>query len=131
MANVVRFTVDLTINAGEFDKFESIAQEMIAGSRKEPGTLEYDWHLSGDRRRCRLLEAYADADAVLAHLKGPVVQELVPRLLEASSIGGFEVYGDPGPKAAQMLAGLGAEVFWLWQGLNRSKSGRTGGIATS
>ncbi len=116
---IVRFTVDLTINAEKFDKFEAIVQEMIAGSQKEPGTLGYDWCLSGDRRRCRLLETYVDANAVLAHLTGPVVQELVPKLLETSSVGGFEVYGDPGPKAAQMLAGFGAEIFELWRGLGR------------
>jgi quinol monooxygenase YgiN len=117
--HIVRFTVDLTINAGKFDTFESIAQAMIAGSQKEPGTLGYDWCLSGDRKRCRLVETYVDANAVLAHLTGPVVQELVPKLLEASSLSGFEVYGNPGPKAAQMLAGLRAEIFELWHGLSR------------
>ena len=117
--HMVRFTVDLTINEEKFDEFEGVAQAMIAGSLKEPGTLGYDWFLSGDRRRCRLVESYADADAVLAHLTGPVVHELVPRLLGTSSLSGFEVYGDPGPKAAQMLAGFGAETFELWQGMGR------------
>jgi len=115
---MVRFTVDLAINAGRLDEFERIAQSMIAGSKKEPGTLGYDWFLSGDRSRCRLVETYEDANAVLAHLTGPVVQELVPRLLQYSSVAGFEVYGDPGPKAAQMLAGLGAETFGPWLALN-------------
>ena len=117
--HMVRFTVDLTINEEKFNEFEGIARTMIAGSQKEPGTLGYDFFLSGDRRRCRLVESYADADAVLAHATGPVVQELVPRLLETSSLNGFEVYGDPGPKAAQMLAGFGAEIFELWQGMGR------------
>ena len=117
--NMVRFAVDLTINSEGFDEFESIAQAMIAGSRMEPGTLGYDWFVSGDRRRCRVIETYADANAVLAHLTGPVVQELVPKILKTSSISGFEVYGDPGPEAAKMLAGFGAEIFTLWHGLNR------------
>jgi quinol monooxygenase YgiN len=116
---MVRFTVDLTIHPEKFDKFQSMAQAMIAGSQKEPGTLGYDWCLSADRRRCRIIETYADANAVVAHLMGPVVQELVPKVLDVSSINGFEVYGDPGPKAAQMLAGFGAEIFELWQGLSR------------
>ena len=118
MANQqVRFTVSLAISPENFDKFERIAEEMIAGSESEPGTLGYDWCLSGDRKRCRLVETFADADAALVHLTGPVVQELVPKLLEASSITAFEVYGDPGPKAKQMLAG--AEILELWQGLSR------------
>jgi quinol monooxygenase YgiN len=115
----VRFTVDLTIDEEKFNEFESLARTMIESSLKEPGTLGYDFFLSDDRKRCRLLETYVDADAVLAHFTGPVVQELVPRLRETSSINGFEVYGDPGPKAAQMLKGFGAQIFYLWHALGR------------
>jgi quinol monooxygenase YgiN len=114
----VRFTVNLAIKADKFDAFERIAQSMIAGTQKEPGALGYDWCLSGDRRQCRLVETYVDAHAVLAHLTGPVVQELVPKLLEVSDITGFEVYGDPGPQATQILTGLGAKIFARWRGLD-------------
>jgi quinol monooxygenase YgiN len=113
----VRFTVDLTINPDKFDAFERVAQTMIARTQKEPGALGYDWCLSEDRRQCRLVETYVDANAVVAHLTGSVVQELVPKLLEVSSVSGFEVYGDPGPKAAEMLTRFGAKIFPLWRGL--------------
>jgi quinol monooxygenase YgiN len=117
--NVVHFVVDLTINEGKLSQFESIAQAMIAGTLKEAGALGYEWFLSADRKRCRLFETYADANAVLAHMMGPVVQELVPKILETSSLSGFEVYGDPGPEAAKALAGVGAEIFPSWHGLGR------------
>jgi quinol monooxygenase YgiN len=116
---IVRFTVDLTINDGKFNDFESIAKEMIVGSRKEPGTLGYDFFLSTDRKRCRLLETYADASAVVAHMTGAVVQQLVPKALTTVSITGFEVYGDPGPVAAKMLAGFGGDIFEPWHQLGR------------
>jgi quinol monooxygenase YgiN len=119
LKHMVRLTVDLTIKEETVNEFEAIARTMIAGSQKEPGTLGYDFFLSDDRKRCRLVESYADADAVLAHFKGPVVQELVPRLLETSSLTGFEVYGNPGPEATQMLKGFGAEIFDFWDGLTR------------
>jgi hypothetical protein len=48
-----------------------------------------------------------------------VVQELVPKLLETASLSSFEVYGDPGPQAAKMLAGFGAGIFGLWHELGR------------
>lgn len=115
----VYFIVDLAINEGKFKQFESIAQAMIAGTLKESGALGYEWHLSADHKRCRLLETYADAKAALAHCTGPVVQELVPKMLETVNISGFEVYGDPGPEAAKILAGVGAEIFPLWRGLDR------------
>ena len=115
----VRFNVDLTINEGKLDAFKRIAETMNAGTHKEPGALAYDWHFSADRKRCRLIETYADANAVLTHMTGPVVQELVPKLLETSTLTRFEVYGDPGPKAGEMLAGVGAEIFHFWSGLSR------------
>jgi quinol monooxygenase YgiN len=115
----VRLAVDLTINDGKLDAFEAIAQEMVDGAQKEPGTLGYEWFLSADHKKCRLLETYKDGDAVLAHFKGSVVQVLVPKLLGTASLAGFEVYGDPGAKAKEMLAGFGAEVFEFRCGLDR------------
>ena len=56
---------------------------------------------------------------MLAHFKGSVVQVLVPKLLGTASLAGFEVYGDPGAKAKEMLAGFGAEVFEFRCGLDR------------
>jgi hypothetical protein len=47
------------------------------------------------------------------------VQELVPKLLGTSKITAFEVYGDPGPKAGEMLKGIGAEIFDFRRGLAR------------
>jgi quinol monooxygenase YgiN len=117
--NTVRFIVSFAIDEGKLGAFEDVALLMTADTRKEPGTLAYEWCLSPDRQRCRLFEAYTDADAVLAHLTGPVVQTLVPRLLETSKVSGFEVYGNPGPAAAELLAGLGAEIFKPWQGFSR------------
>jgi len=118
-ASTVRFVVSFAITEGSLEPFERIARVMAAEAQKEPGTIAYEWSLSADHARCRLFEAYVDADAVLAHLTGPVVQELVPTLLETSRVAGLEVYGNPGPEAAAMLAGLGAEIFAAWHGFSR------------
>ena len=117
--HTVRFVVDLLIHEGKLTEFESIAQTMIASTQKEPGALDYDWCFSNDHRRCRILETYVDADAVLAHMTGPAVQEYVPKMLEVSNIARFEVYGDPGPKAARILTDVGAEIFDIWDGISR------------
>jgi len=115
--HTVQFNVKLTVNDGQFEVFERIARAMIAGTEKEPGALGYEWYVSGDRKQCHLIEDYADAGAVMAHIESPVVRELVPKLLEVSSMNSFHVYGDPGPKATEILRGIGAEIFQFWQGL--------------
>ena len=52
-------------------------------------------------------------------MEGRAVQELVPKIREVASVTGFEVYGDPGPRAAAVLSKIGAEVFQQWNGLDR------------
>jgi len=115
----VYLAVDFTINENQLNAFEQIAQEMVVGTQNEPGALAYEWYLSGDRKKGRLIETYADANALLAHFNGPVVQELVPKLLGIASVTGFEVCGDPGSKMREVLAPFGAEIFNFQSGLNR------------
>jgi quinol monooxygenase YgiN len=118
-AQEVRFTVSLNIPAENLEQFKAIAQAMIASTQEETGALGYEWFLSPDGSRCRLIETYVDSDAVAAHLAGRAVQDLVPQLVKTASITGFEVYGDPGPEAAKILAGLGTEIFERHAGLSR------------
>jgi quinol monooxygenase YgiN len=115
----VQFNVRLSVHDGKFDVFEGIARAMTAATLKEPGVLGYEWYLSGDGRHCHLIEDYKDASAVQAHLEGTVVRELVPQLLAVSSLDSFHVYGEPGPKAAEALKGIGADIFRFWRGLGR------------
>jgi quinol monooxygenase YgiN len=118
-AQTVHFIVDLAIHEGKLAAFEETAKAMVAGTKKEPGALGYEWYMSGDRKSCRVFETYANAEATLAHCTGPVVTGLVPKLLESASITRFEVYGDPGPQVSAMLVGFGAAMFEFRQGLGR------------
>jgi len=117
--NNVIFNVSLAINEGKLEAFQRIAEDMRAGTEKEAGAQAYEWYFSKDRTRCHLIEIYSDANAVLAHMNGPAVQQLVPKLLEVSSVTGFEVFGDPGAQASEILTKLGAEIFQFWRGISR------------
>jgi len=112
----VHFLIDLTIREGKFEDFAATVKSMTAGTEQEPGALAYEWYLSNDQRRCRLLETYADTNAVQAHLTGTVVRELVPKLLSSAAISRFEVYGVPDAQSAADLSSFGAEIYRHWQG---------------
>jgi quinol monooxygenase YgiN len=116
---VVRLTVSFTVTEAQMNDFKSIAVQMTEDSRAEPGTLGYEWFVSGDGRKFRLVETYVDAAAIEAHFMGSVVQQLVPRLATVSSVDGFELYGDPGPKVAGMAAAFGASIYQYWIGIGR------------
>jgi len=115
----VQLTVHLSIHEGKLADFEHTAELMCVRCLEEPGTLAYSWFLSDDRTKCRLIELYTDAKAAEAHLMGPVVRDLVPKLLQSAKVTGFEVNGDPGPEASAMLRGFGAEIFRHWRSLGR------------
>jgi len=115
----ILLNVSVAIKEGKLGAFQAIAREMIETSRKEPGTLGYEWFLSSDGKRCQVIEPFADEDALLAHLARPAVQEGLPKLMGTASVTGCQVYGDPGSKAKETLGGIGAEIFFYWDGLGR------------
>ena len=117
--NLVRITVEATVGEGNLEEFQKVALAMTAASEEEPGTIGYEWFFSADGRQCRLLETYADADAVLAHFKGPVVSEIVPQMAPLCTVDRFEFYGDPGPQVFEIAAAFGARQFNYWTGLSR------------
>lgn len=115
----IQFTVSLSIHDGQLAAFEALAKQMCDGTEQEPGALTYCFFLSPDQSQCRLIERYANVNAVQAHITGPVVQQLVPRMLELSTLTNFEVYGEPGDDATKVLMAVGAQIYGSWQGFSR------------
>ena len=56
---------------------------------------------------------------VIAKPNAEAAGTLVPKLIESATLSSFEVYGDPGPEARKVLAGLGAVIFDFKNGLGR------------
>ncbi len=119
MSKKVHLNVAFTINEGKFDAFQKTAQAMVEGTDKEKGTLTYHFYIGADRKRGRLIETYEDAAALDAHFKSHVVQQLVPKLLESTTLTGFEIYGDPSPELRKTLADMKAEIYPFLRGINR------------
>ena len=40
-------------------------------------------------------------------------------MIATANVTSFQVFGDPGPKAKEVLGGFGAEIFPYWHGLGR------------
>jgi quinol monooxygenase YgiN len=116
---VVRLIVDLTPHEGQIEAFKSLAETLTEVSKSEPRTLGYEWFASADCEQFRLVETYADAGAIEAHFMGAAVQVHVPKLMACASVTGFEIYGDPGPRVTEMVAGLGAQIFKYQFGIER------------
>jgi quinol monooxygenase YgiN len=119
LEQVIRLRIDMTVNEGKIETFQSIAREMTEASGSEHGTLGYEWFAAKDGKTFRLLETYVDAAAFEKHFLGAVVQKLLPRLAAVCTVDALEIYGDPGSKVAALAAGQGARIFDYALGLGR------------
>jgi hypothetical protein len=116
----VHLNVSLTIYEGKLDEFQAVAREMVEETRKECGTLPYEFYLSGDGKHCQLIETYLDRDAPDGAPCWPGgAQRGVPKILKTARVARFQVYGDPGNKGKDVLTGFGAEIYSYWHGLER------------
>ena len=81
MANVA-YIIEMTIQDGKTEEFTEQANAYVtAVNDGEPGTLEYQWWISEDGRRCLLKETFASSEALLTHLSnvGPSLPSLGAR----------------------------------------------------
>jgi quinol monooxygenase YgiN len=116
----IRVVVDFEIYDGKFDEFEAIAKQIAAECEQEPGTLACHFLLSADRKRCRLIEGFADQAAITTHfVNGPAIHQHIHQLQQVAVPTCMEVYGDPGPQVASMAADFAVEIFTGWVGFDR------------
>jgi quinol monooxygenase YgiN len=119
MNEPIFLAVSLRILAGRRSEFESTVRQMVAETKQEHGTLVYEFYVTEDAAECRLLEGYVDNDAAAAHLTGPVVTGLVPKLLESATLEAFEVYGRTSPQLVEIVADFRAKLFGIVDGFRR------------
>ena len=105
------------VHAGQMDPVKALLREFIGRTATEPGVLFYDFTISGDVVFCR--EAYADADALLAHLANVGAQ--VERMLTLAALDRIEVHGPAAEleKLKGPLAGMNPAWFVYECGMER------------
>jgi quinol monooxygenase YgiN len=118
MEEHVSWVVELAVKPGELDTFKALMEEMVEGTRQEPGTLNYEWYISDDESTVHIFEKYADSDATIAHVTG-FGEKWAARFLGCVDVTRFTVYGDPSGPARELLAGFGGTYLGPWGGFAR------------
>jgi len=97
------------IAAANLEAFKALIAEGIDKTRGEPGNLQYDWFFNDDQTKCFVREAYADSDAVLAHMGN--MGDTLGQLVELG--GGLEVdvFGNPSAALVEAAADLAPNVY--------------------
>lgn len=116
MTEHVYWILRATINDGQDAAFEALMAEMVTATRKESGTLEYEWHREGNQ--LHVFERYAsNADAGI-HLQS-FGANFAERFMSIANITGFDVYGPAEGPVRDGLANVGAKFFGQVGGFGR------------
>ena len=103
MSDYVHWLIELKLESGKLEAFKALAKEAVASTRKEPGTIGYDWNISDDGETIHIYECFKDSAAVMAHLTGfTKFRDTFYTMVKPVS---FTVYGSPNDEVRTALAG--------------------------
>jgi quinol monooxygenase YgiN len=104
----VSWIFELSVNDGELGNLKALMNEMVDSvATNEPGTLAYEWSISGDGKQCHIHEWYRDSAATVAHLTS-FKANYAARLMSMGVATRFVVYGNPDSSVREALEGFGA-----------------------
>ncbi len=110
MTENIFWLFEATIKPGQYDNFQTVMEEMIASTKQEPGTSNYEFFLNEDRTICHIYERYADSEAALMHV-GAFGANFADRFLSCVAPTKFMVYGPASDELKGILGGFGAEYM--------------------
>lgn len=116
MGDQFAWILEVAIHPGQLENFKSVARDLIASSQNEPGTLQYEWHLSDDGAACHICERYTDSAAFMLHVQS--FGKFGERFLQACHPVRFHIYGSPSPEARAALADFQPTYFSRFGGFN-------------
>ncbi|WP_313515704.1 hypothetical protein [Pseudomonas sp.] len=107
----------LAIKTEDFPTFKALIAEVVAETRKEPGTLVYEYSVNEEHDSAHILERY-NADAVVSHMD-TTFAPFAERFLALCSITGLTVYGTPNAEIRKRLDPFGAVYMTPFDGFSR------------
>ena len=109
-----RAVAKFKIHPGKGDEFREIAAQCLeAVKAREPGTSLYEWFINEAGSECVVLEAYDNAEALLAHTRN--AGALVGRLLKIADCS-VDMLADPTPEVRAALQRMPLNLYGYLQG---------------
>ncbi len=117
MSTEIYWLFELSVQE-DLEKLKALQKDMVAATRNEPGTLNFEWNISEDGRTCHIFERYKDSAAVLAHL-GTFGQKFAKRFMAALKPVRMVVYGAPDKAVKEGLAMVKPQYMAVLGGFRR------------
>jgi quinol monooxygenase YgiN len=113
----IYWLLEVDILPGQLANFESVARNLIASTKNETDTLNYEWTLNADKTVGHIYERYKNSAALVAHVQG--FGKFAERFMQACRPTRFQVYGKPSEEAKAHLADLHPVYFSELGGFKR------------
>lgn len=118
MSETVSWNFHLSVQDGRLDDARALMSEMVEATKREPGTVGYEWFLSGDGTACHIMEKFADSGAAAEHIAN-FGANFAARFLACFAPTALYVYGQPSEEVRAVLDGQGAVNFETLGGFTR------------
>ena len=118
MRDEIYYVVTASVHPGKFDEFRDVVAGLVEETRKENGSLAYDYSVNEQETVIQVFESYRDSEAVVHHVTR-TFPGFAERFTECVTIEGFEVYGSPNPAARAILDGFGSTYMKPFEGFTR------------
>jgi quinol monooxygenase YgiN len=118
-SNEVYWVVTVSVPPGRMDDFKQVVDQLVAATKEEPGTLEYEYSASADQSTVDIVERYRDSNAVVAHVTQTFAPKFSKPFLDIAKPVRFVVYGMPTAEAKKVLEGFNPVYMTPFNGFTR------------
>jgi quinol monooxygenase YgiN len=87
-------------------------------TRKEEGSMAYEYCVSADQSTIHIIEHYRDCAAVVHHVT-KTFSQFAEKSTALASVSSFDVYGEPDAEVKKILDGFGAVYFARFDGFTK------------
>lgn len=109
MNEIIFWILETEIGENKLEDLKTLMTEMVEQTKaNEPGTLNYEWFISEDEKKCYLFERYENSDAVMVHLSS-FMSNYAKRFMEILKVKKFDLFGNPNDTARNALNKMGVK----------------------
>jgi quinol monooxygenase YgiN len=118
MRDEIYWVVTCSVHPGKFEQYKGVVEALVAATKKEAGSLAYDYSVNDDETVVQIFEAYADSAAVVDHVT-KTFSQFAEEFSACVDVNGFVVYGTPDAAAKEILDGFGSTYMTPFEGFTR------------
>ena len=95
------------ISPDNYPAFQKVVAPLVQETRKEAGSMAYEYFVTADRSMIHIVEHYRNSEAVVHHVT-KTFNKFAEAFTAIASVQSFTVYGSPETDAREILDSFGA-----------------------